>query len=428
MLKGKGDVLAMLAGTFLIGLSGYLFLALIGHGRFSAATTAALSVTYLIGNVLGPGVFVAIEQETSRVVSDAIARSLAVAARARRLLLINGGLGLGTLLVLLVLTPLLLSRVLDEEVGLVLALAVSVVGSAAVYFVRGLTGGQRRFRRYAATVAIDGATRMIGCAALVALGNTNPVAYGMALCAGPAVAALLTVRGAGAPPGGHASSPPGYPQLTRDVSWLLIASALSMVMANLAPVVVTAMLPGDPATAAGFAGAVILTRVPLLFMSTIQALVLPGMTAAVGTGDRRHLWSTLARGLAVIGAIGVVAAIGTLLVGRPVLSILFGADRDTTATGPLVWLTISAALFMAVQLVQPAMVALRRHGALVLAWVAGAVAFVGCFFIPIDPIDRGVLAQVVGPLTTLLVQLAVLAGYRKRPVAAPAGDAVAIAE
>lgn len=404
----------MLAGTFLIGLSGYLFLALIGHGRFTAATTAALSATYLLGNVLGPGVFIAVEQETSRVVSDALTLGYAVAARARRLLAVDGSLGLVTLLVLAALSPVLLSRVLDEEIGLILALALSVVGSAAVYFVRGLSGGQRRFRRYAMTVAIDGGTRILGCTVLVAIGSTDPVAYGLALCAGPAVGALLTARRAGPPPGGNVDAPPAVSQLTRDVSWLLIASALSMVMANLAPVVVTAMLPGDPVTAAGFAGAVILTRVPLLFMSAIQALVLPGMTAAASAGDRRHLRAILARGLATIGAIGVVAVIGTWLFGRPVLSFLFGSDRDTTESGPLVWLTVSAALFMAVQLLQPAMVALRRHRALVLAWVVGAGVFILSFTFPVEPVAKGVLAQIAGPLATLAVQLLVLAGDRRR--------------
>jgi hypothetical protein len=62
VLKGKRDVLAMLLGTLLIGVSGYLFLAVIGHGRFGPATTAALSATYLLAAVLGPGVFVALEQ------------------------------------------------------------------------------------------------------------------------------------------------------------------------------------------------------------------------------------------------------------------------------------------------------------------------------------------------------------------------------
>jgi O-antigen/teichoic acid export membrane protein len=424
-------VALMLGGTLLVGLSGYLFLALIGHGRFDAATTAALSATYLIGNVLGPGVFVALEQETSRVVSDGLARGVgggrgtgargALTTRVRRMSAIGGGLALATLLVLVAFAPLLLDRVLDGRAGLILALALAVVGSAAVYLVRGLTGGQQRFRRYAMTVLIDGAARIVGCLTLVAVGSTDPVAYAMALCAGPGVAALLTARRAGpaAPAESVAtsarSSPepgsPAIPRLVKDVGLLLVASALAMVLANLAPVVVTAALPGDPVTAAGFAGAVVLTRVPLLFMGTISALLLPGMTAAAAVDDRSALASTVLRGLAVIGGIGLVAMVGTWAIGRPVLAILFGADRDTTSTTALVWLTASAAVFMAVQLLQPALVAVRRHRALVWAWVAGSLAFAGCFVLPLAPLPQGVLAQVVGPCVTLAVQLVVIGRY-----------------
>src|SRR5664279_2516641 len=105
----------MLAGTLLIGLSGYLFLALIGRGRFDPSTTAALSATYLLVIILGPGVFVAVEQETSRVVSDGIARGTSLRAAGRRLLLICVMLTGLTLLVLLIAAPVLLSRVFDGD-------------------------------------------------------------------------------------------------------------------------------------------------------------------------------------------------------------------------------------------------------------------------------------------------------------------------
>ena len=155
----------------------------------------------------------------------------------------------------------------------------------------------------------------------------------------------------------------------------------------------------------------VLTRVPLLFMGTISALLLPGMTAAAAVGDRRTLRVTVLRGLAVIGAIGLVAVIGTWTFGRPVLALLFGADRDTTSTTALVWLTASAAVFMAVQLLQPALVAAHRHRELVWAWVTGSIAFAACFLLPLEPLQQGVLAQLAGPGITLAVQLAVIGRY-----------------
>ena len=45
--------------------------------------------------------------------------------------------------------------------------------------------------------------------------------------------------------------------------------------------------------------------------------------------------------------------IGTAFLGRPVISLLLGSERDTSGTGLLVWLTISSTLFMVVMLLQP---------------------------------------------------------------------------
>ncbi len=456
----------MLIGTALIGLSGYVFLAVIGRGRFEPAVTAALSATYLLSNVLGPGVFVAAEQETSRVVSDAIARGAAVRAFARRMAAVAGGLGVVTLLALAAAAPWLLEWVLDGWAGLVVALMITVAASAAVFYVRGSTGGQRRFGRYAATLVIDGGGRICGCVILVLAGNANPVAYALALCLGPALGWVCTSHGSGTPavstvptvsaapaapsappvsatpaapsaapvsaaPGTPAAPavptahpvpvvdagdvptvrPPTIPVLVRDVGWLLVASVLAMGLANLAPVIVTGMLPGDPAVAAGFAAAVVLTRIPLLLMAPIQALLLPRMTAAAAAGDRGQLRRDVGLGLAAIAGIGLIALAATAVAGSFVISLLFGADRDTTSTAALVLLTASALLFMGVQLLQPALVAIRRHRALMLAWIAGAVAFGLCFAIPSTPVNCGVLAQLAGPLVTLTIQLTVLRCY-----------------
>ena len=101
---------------------------------------------------------------------------------------------------------------------------------------------------------------------------------------------------------GHGRAVAGSPQVDQGRRLAPIASALWMAMANLAPVVVTALLLDDPATAAGFAG-VVLTRVPLLLMAPIQALLLPGLTAAVAIDDSRHLRATGFWGLGLIAGI-----------------------------------------------------------------------------------------------------------------------------
>lgn len=457
----------MFTGTALVGLSGYVFIAVIGQQRFAPAITAALSATYLLSNIIGPGVFVAAEQETSRTISDALARGLPARRLARRMLQITCGLGALTLVVLALSGPALVPWVLDGNLGLLLMLALMVVASGAVYYVRGSTGGQRLFGRYAMTLVLDGGGRIAVCAVLVVTGNTEPVMYAFALCAGPLLAWACTVYRSGVPDqpsvgpdssaisddAGGRPQPTGTPRTTptyagpsdtgtrphgsdtsgevgvpapqdrstggfgiliRDVSWLLVASVLAMALANLAPVIVTGMSPDAPEIAAGFAAAVVLTRVPLLLMGPIQALVLPRMTAAAAAEDRVALRRDVLLGVGIIGVLGVLAVIGMGVLGPFVVELLFGADRNTTGALGLMLLTASAVIFMLVQLLQPALVAIREHTGLMLAWAAGAAAFAACFALPLTPVDRGIVAQLVAPVITVAVQLGLLSRYLGR--------------
>jgi len=434
--KSGSSVVWMLAGTAILGVSGYVFFAVIGHGRFDAPVAAALSATYLLSNVLGPGVFIATEQEASRVISDQRARVGIDLTTVRRLALVCALVGVLTLIVLGIVAPMLLANVLDGEIGFVLALALSVVGSAAVYYVRGLAGGQQRFHRYAASTGIDGGFRIVACVALAATGATNPIAYAGALCAGPGMAALLTARGvvpAADPVGTPASGPtvvtgvavttapagtpvkdlpevadPSFGALGRGVAYLLVASFVGLAMANLAPVIVTGLLDIEPAAATGFAAAVVITRVPLLLMGPIQALLLPRLTSAAAAGRFADFRRDTRLGLATIGGLTVIAVAGVAVLGERGLRVLVGGTGAFSSPLVLMLLTFSAMLQMAVQFLQPALVAIRRHRMLVIAWLSGAVVFGLAFLVPIDPIDRGVLAQIAGPLVTMIIELATL--------------------
>lgn len=418
-----GTAVALFAGSALIGLSGYVFLAFIGHGRFDPSTAAALSAAYLLSNILGPGIFIAIEQETARAVSAALAQGTMITAIVRRMALLSGVLVVATTVVLGLATLALLDAVLDGRVGLLLALVLSVLGSGLVFVVRGLASGTRRFRRYALTLMIDGAARIIGCVTLAIVGSTDATAFALVFCAGPLVAGLLTAGnprsaqattrgGSAAQTTGSLPSTPTVPSVARlaqGMTWLLVASFCSFALANLAPVIATGMLRAEPAVAAGFATAVVLTRVPLLLMGPVQAVLLPRLTAATTSGDHRAYRRDLVMSLLVLTGLGLLAVAGTWALGRPVIALLFGEALDTTSTGVLVLLTTSAMLFMAVQLFQPALVAVGRHRALVAAWLSGAAAFGASFALPLDPVAAATVAQLAGPIVTLVCQLAFLA-------------------
>ena len=396
----------MASGTVLIGLSGYLFLVVVGRRAIGPAA-AALASLYLATNILGPGLFVAIEQETSRLTSRALADGRGLTAIARRTAAAATVLAAVTLIVLAVTGP-LLPQVL-RNTGLVLALGLSVVGSAAVFWVRGLAAGQRRFHRYAVTLMVDAGVRILGCAGLALLDVDEPLAYALALSGGPLAAAILTVRGvvpaAGRP---QPDPPPSRPTLARSVTTLLVSSGIAMTLANLAPVVVTAALPGTPALAFAFAAGLVLTRAPLLLIAPVQAVLLPRFTGADARGDLARFRRELRRGLLAVAAVAGLGAAGWGLLGRSAMRIVYGAGADLLPTATLMLLAVGAGLLMTISLVQPALVALGSPAGMALGWVCGAAAFGLSFLLPLDPIDRAVAAQLAGPAVTLLVQAQIL--------------------
>jgi O-antigen/teichoic acid export membrane protein len=175
-------------------------------------------------------------------------------------------------------------------------------------------------------------------------------------------------------------------------------------------VVVTAALPNSPALAFAFAAGLVLTRAPLLLIAPVQAVLLPRFTAADARGDLASFRHELRRGLLAVAAVAGLGVAGWGLLGRPAMRIVYGAGADLLPTATLVLLAVGAGLLMAISLVQPALVALGSPTGMALGWVCGAAAFVVSFLLPLDPLDRAVVAQLFGPAVTLLVQARILRG------------------
>ena len=130
----------------MLGASGYGFLTLTA-GAVPPDDYAALASLYLLVALVGPALFMALEQETTRVVAALTARGqgtrLAILqlARAAAVLLALA------LLALAVLRPVLVDRVFGGHTGLWWALVASVVGVGAASVVRGVLAARRRQAR-----------------------------------------------------------------------------------------------------------------------------------------------------------------------------------------------------------------------------------------------------------------------------------------
>ncbi|MGH3907325.1 MAG: hypothetical protein ACRDTE_24585 [Pseudonocardiaceae bacterium] len=392
------SVAPVAAGLGLLGLSAYAVLGLAGHA-LPDRQYAAVASLYLVTAVVGPGVFAAVEQETSREVSSRLAAGRGTLPVVRVAGLVSAVLAALVSGVLIALSPLLVDRVFGGSWALLAAALVAVAGAAAAYLLRGLFAGQRRYGWYAASLGAEGLARLLPCVALAAAGIATAVGYGFALALGTAVAAVATVVGVRA---GSDGPPVGVTRMARGVALLAGASALTLLVANIAPVVLTARLTADPRTAASFVSLFVLARIPLFLFAPLQAFLLPSLTAAVEQGDAGRVRDRVRIAVAVVGAAGLLGAAGAALVGPWAARVFFDAPVDLSALVAGL-LGVSTALMMIAQVLQPALVALGRHRSATTAWLLGTAVFGGLLFAPTSPLFAAVTAQLAGPAIVLLV-------------------------
>jgi O-antigen/teichoic acid export membrane protein len=399
VVRERRQALQMGLGLVILGAAGYGFIALTGH-TLSARDAAAAASYYLIVNMIGPGLFVALEQELSRAVSTAVAVGQDPRPILRRAILAGAGL-LGVLLLGFVLvSPVLVPRVLGGHWGLFAAILLGAVTSLAVYLARGLLGGLRLFSGYAATLGIEGLARLLPCLVLAAADAPGAVLYALVFAAGSLLGSFPGVPAArGLRPGGP-PAPGSVPALARATVTLGAATLLLQVVANLAPIVVTGRSL-DPAPAAAFAAAFVLVRIPVLLMAPVQAMLLPALTAAAAGERWTDLRRTLRGALAGVAALGVLSVPVAWAAGSWVVQLIFGAQ--VRLPGLVVGLlALSTVAITVTQVLQPALVATGRHRTVATAWLLGAVALAVLLALPGDPVRAAVLAQLAGSVLAVL--------------------------
>jgi O-antigen/teichoic acid export membrane protein len=399
-----GTAAHLAAGLGVLGAAGYAFVAVVGHvfhGPADAGALSALISLYMLVNIIGPGVFAALEQETSRAVSSAAARGeplRPVARRAGVLALWSFG---GLVAVVLVAWPLVLGRVLEWRPGLFAALLVAIAGSGAVYWARGLLGGQQRFTAYARTLYVEGAVRLLPCLALLALALGEPSAFGFAFAVGSAVAALSVWPAVKLPATDVTARPDG---MGRSLLYLAGAIALSQLLANLAPIVVTYRSPDDLVAAAVFGSTFVLARVPLFLFAPVQAVLLPQVTRAAAMGRHDELTRRLWQVLGLVAGLGVLGVAGCVWLGPWAAEQLFNTAYRPSV-GTLALLGTATLVMMLALVVQPTLVALARQRTVTIGWIAGSVVFLVVLVVGPEPITAALVAQLVGPLVVLAVLL-----------------------
>jgi O-antigen/teichoic acid export membrane protein len=407
-------------GSVLLGASGYAFLTLTAR-TVPPADYAALASLYLLVALAGPALFIPVEQETTRLVSRARALGLGTADVVRRLWLASAAMTAVAVLVLTALGPLLVGRVFNGSVVLLAALTLSVAGYGGACLVRGVFAGQNRLRGYAACVGVDGLMRLVPCVGLAVAGVSAAWPYGLALGLGSVAA--LGVGLAWFRPGGRGPTV-AWRELLAAIGWLIAAWGMSFALANIAPVIVTALLPSDPAQAGVFAFVFVVARVPVFVLLSLQAILLPALSRSAATRDLPGLRRGVRLAMLAVGGLGVVSLVTTAPVCQWLVGILFedqGAGGQGVASAwTLTLLAMGTILAMVVQVLQPALIAVAGHRVVAVAWLAGAGCFAAAFALPVAPVAAATAAQVVSGVATVSVMALALVRHLRTASLAPA--------
>lgn len=402
------------AGLLVAGLSAYGFLA-VADRPLTKAEYSPLSATWSLVFLIGPGLFLPLEQEISRALAERRTRGVGGAPVVRRAATLGVGLALAVLVLLIATARWSVDELFDHQLLLLVGLTLGVAGALAGHITRGCMSGTGHFKGYGTYIGADGLIRLLGCILCAVIGVTTAGWYGIALgIAGLlAVPVALRVERPSLRPGPEAA----LGEISRALGYLLIASLLAFGLMNIGPVIVKLLASDTQADAAGrFITGVVVARIPLFLFQAIQAALLPKLSALATAGRLGDFRAGLRRIMVVVAALAVAGTIAGAVLGPTVVEIMFpNADLDSRTMGLL---AAGSGLYMLALACAQAVIALGGHRDQVIGWATGIVALALTTWLAGDDLFfRVELGLLVGSLAAFVTMGVLL--LRRLAVAGP---------
>ncbi|MFI7607615.1 polysaccharide biosynthesis protein [Micromonospora sp. NPDC049366] len=409
--------IAIGAGLGLLGLASYVHLAVAGHS-LDKADYSSLSVLWSIVFTLGIGVFMPVEQEVARIVAGRRTQGLPPGPVLARGAAVAAGVLVVMVVIVLAGYRVLADRLFDGDGAMVWVLVGSLAAMAVAYTTRGVLSGLQLFPWYGGQLGVDGGLRIAFVALLGLAGVTEPVWYGAVLVAAPLIGVLATLPPVLRAIGG--GLPVAWPALLRGLGLLTASSLLSQVVVNVGVINARVLAPSDVATAGALLSALVLVRIPLFVFASLQASLLPGLATSATTGNHAAFHGLLRRALGVVSALGLLGAVGAVLLGPWLVGALFDAP-GVLDRGDFAWLSVATLAYLWAMVLGQALLALDRHRAQAVAWTLGVAALVIATLAPLSVALRVELGYTVGSVVVAAVMALFLRGAtRTTPPAAPA--------
>lgn len=397
------------AGLVVNGVCTYLFLSLPARsGQLDPAEYGVVSALWFAAYLVGPGLFLPLEQELARRVADARARGTDARDPVLRALRFVGAATAMVGLVGAVAVAPVADAVFAGNRAAVGVLVAAVGGTGLMQWAKGWLAGAGAFSRYGALVAAEGVGRAGWVVAAVVVGAQGATPYLVPVALAPVLAVVVSLaRWPGRTASGADERGAGSP-IAGAIGTLVVAQTGAQFLMNGVPLAAALLATSADQDLVGRLGAaVVLARTPLFLFQAIQAALLPGLATSLAEGDHDGFRSALTRVAVALSGLGALAVAGGAALGPWTTALLFGADFDVSAT-VFAALVASAILIVLALVVAQALVALDAHRLVALGWVVGALAFVVAVVPPSDLAARVTVAGVVGPAVALVALAACL--------------------
>jgi O-antigen/teichoic acid export membrane protein len=404
---------ALTAATLIVAVSGYAVIVIAGHA-LDAADYERFTVYWGLFFAL-TGVLDGLLHETTRSVSATrYPDAPAAGTTAARPVVVAVWSGVAAAAVALLTAWWWADRLVPGTgVPGVLLLVAGLASYAVQAAVGGLLSAMRRWRRYAALIAVDSAVRVVLAAVAWATG-LELVAFLLVTVIGAVTwTGLLVIGGSRRMLRLRADATPLV--FLRRTGAAMTASGANALLVTGFPVLLTATSPAGtaPGALAAVITAVTVTRAPLL-------VPLQRFQPALIVRFSRRGAAALPGPVAVVVACSALVALGLWLLGRPVLRLFFPAGL-VAPPGTLAALGLASGALALLMLSGVWVLAAGRHGLYVLGWLtATVVAVIVLSGVDATPAARAVTALGAAPLVGVLVHLA--GSVRRRPAPEPVPD------